>query len=99
MTGEAISIENERLSARVNQLFERLETEVRQLIRQAELTEGLRPAITVSATAALIMAFIEGQIRRFVRSDFEAKPGSQWQEQWPVLRQGLFVEVPRLTPN
>jgi TetR/AcrR family transcriptional regulator len=96
LSGEAISTENERLAARVNQIFDRLETQLRQLIRQAELTEGLRAATTVSATASVLMGYTEGKIRRYVRSDFAHNPGDAWQQEWSLLRQGLFVAVPDL---
>ena len=42
LTGEALMGENERLGNRVNQLFEKLETQLKQILREAEMREGLR---------------------------------------------------------
>ncbi|MCP4842184.1 MAG: nucleoid occlusion factor SlmA, partial [Halieaceae bacterium] len=41
LTGDALAGETDRLHARVAQLFERFETQLKQVIREAELREGL----------------------------------------------------------
>ena len=42
LTGDALAGEHERLHIRVAQLFDRFETQLKQVIREAELREGLR---------------------------------------------------------
>ncbi|WP_020681091.1 nucleoid occlusion factor SlmA [Marinobacterium rhizophilum] len=90
LTGDALAGETDRLRARVHQVFERLETQLRQILREAELREGLRTHTTAGATANLMMAAIEGRIRQFVRSEFRQRPTELWPDQWPRLATGLF---------
>ena len=51
LTGDALLGETERLHQRVAQLFDRFETQLKQVIREAELREGLRPTIALPAAA------------------------------------------------
>lgn len=90
LAGDALTGETERLRVRVNQFFERLETQLKQILREAELREGVRTAATVSTAANLLMAVAEGRIGQFVRSDFKHRPTEYWQDQWPVLMEGFF---------
>ena len=90
LTGDALSGESDRLRASIHQFFQRLETQIKQVLREAELKEGLRTETTASATANLMLAVVEGRIRQFVRSEFKRKPTEQWSDQWPRLAAGLF---------
>ncbi|GAB3369643.1 nucleoid occlusion factor SlmA [Spongiibacter taiwanensis] len=88
--GDALAGENARLRDRVVQFYERLETQIKQILREAELREGLRTQATAGATANLLIASAEGKISQFVRSDFRKLPTSGWDEQWPLLQQLVF---------
>lgn len=90
LTGDALSGETDRLRARVNQLFERLETQLKQILREAEIKEGLRTEDTAQVSANLMLAAAEGRIRQFVRSDFRRRPTDAWPQQWQRLAIGLF---------
>ncbi|ROR99099.1 TetR family transcriptional regulator [Sinobacterium caligoides] len=90
LTGDALTGESDKLHARVTQFFERLETQLKQILREAELREGLRPTVTVSVAANLLIAVVDGRINQYVRSNFSKKPTEFWQEQWPLLMQGFF---------
>jgi TetR/AcrR family transcriptional regulator len=90
LTGDALAGETDRLRIRVHQVFERLETQLRQILREAEMREGLRTHTTAGATANLMLATIEGRIRQFVRSEFRQRPTELWPDQWPRLATGLF---------
>lgn len=92
LTGDALAGETDRLRQRVAQLFERLETQLKQILREAEIREGSRPALPVSAAANLMMACAEGRIGQFVRSEFRRRPTEYWEDQWPTLVQGFFHE-------
>ena len=85
LSGDALTGETARLRERVRQLHDRLETQFRQILREAELREGLRLALTPSATAELVLALIEGKLRQFVWSDFARLPMAHWAEQWQAL--------------
>jgi TetR/AcrR family transcriptional regulator len=90
LTGDALAGENERLRARMLQFFDRLETELRTVLREAEPREGLRTAIPAAQAANLLMAAAEGRIAQFVRSDFRRNPSEQWAEQWRLLAAATF---------
>lgn len=90
LTGDALAGETERLRTRVAQLFDRLETQLKQIIREAEIREGLRPTLPVTAAANLLMAAAEGRIAQFVRSEFKRRPTELWDDQWPALANGFF---------
>lgn len=90
LLGDALVGENERLRIRVAKFFERLETQIKQILREANLTDGPRASASIDATANQLMALVEGKMSQFVRSNFKKRPTSLWQEQWAVLKVGLF---------
>ena len=93
LTGDALAGETERLHRRVAQLFDRFETQLKQVIREAEMREGLRPVIPLSAAANLLMAAAEGRISQYVRSGFKQPPTADWAQQWQLLMVGFFRET------
>jgi len=75
----------------VNQFFERLETQFRQILRERELTlteAGGRP---VNETANLLLTIVEGHMQQFVRSGFRQSPLNGWEQQWQLLTNILKV--------
>lgn len=96
LTGDAFAGETERLRIRVAQFFERLETQLKQILREAELRDKQVCSIEAGAAANLLLAFVEGRIRQYVRSEFSNKPLNNWPLQWSFLARNLLVES-RLT--
>ncbi len=94
LTGEALTGETERLRHRVNQVLERIETQIRQILREAELREGLRPVLPLPEAANLLCACAEGRIAQFVRSEFQRSPSEGWEQQYQFMIDGFFREVP-----
>lgn len=92
LTGESISGDISKLRIRIEKLFERLNTQIKQIIRDAELKEGFRPEVSVPALAGLLTAVLEGRIVQYVRSDFQLKPTTDWNEQWQALSISLFTQ-------
>ncbi|MEY1660578.1 nucleoid occlusion factor SlmA [Isoalcanivorax beigongshangi] len=90
LTGDALAGEHERLRQRVQQFFDRLESQLKQILRDAEFREGLRTAATPTVTANLLMAVMEGRVAQFVRSGFRQLPTQGWNEQWPLLAASVF---------
>lgn len=90
--GDVLTGETARLRLRIHQLFERLETQLKQVLREAELREGRRPALPVPAAANLLMAVAEGRISQYVRSDFQRRPTEHWDDQWRLLSGQLLRE-------
>ncbi|SEL51006.1 transcriptional regulator, TetR family [Colwellia chukchiensis] len=85
LAGDALMGENERLRARVNQFFEKLESQFKQVLRERKLREGKGFTISEQALANILMAFAEGKINQYVRSDFSKKPSNDFNEQWQFL--------------
>ena len=90
--GDALAGETERLRVRMNQLMSRLETELRQVLRQHNAQLTSMPTIQINASANLLLAATEGRIAQFVRSDFKTPPTQDWEAQWAVLNQALFSD-------
>jgi len=90
LTGDALTGETGRLRARVAQLYDRLETQLRQTMRESEIREGLSPKVTASIGANLMLAAAEGRISQFVRSDFQKAPTDSWETQWKILADSIF---------
>ena len=90
LTGDALAGETDRLHTRVAQLFDRFETQLKQVIREAEMREGLRPTIPLPAASNLLMAAAEGRISQYVRSNFRRSPTVDWPAQWEQLQRDFF---------
>ncbi|CAH0993144.1 Nucleoid occlusion factor SlmA [Sinobacterium norvegicum] len=95
LTGDALTGENEKLHSRVIQFFDRLETQLKQILREAEMREGLRPTVTINTAANLLMSVADGRINQYVRSNFKRKPTEYWADQWPLIMQGFFKQTGR----
>lgn len=90
LLGDALVGENERLRVRVGKFFERVETQIKQILREANLSDGARAMAPIDAAANEIVALIEGRMSQYVRTNFEKKPTEYTAEQWQVLKTGLF---------
>ncbi|EKF74336.1 division inhibitor protein [Alcanivorax hongdengensis A-11-3] len=90
LTGDALTGENERLHQRIQQFYDRVESQLKQVLRDAEFKEGLRTQASPTITANLLLAVVEGRIAQFVRSGFKQRPGQDWQEQWQLIEPTLF---------
>lgn len=85
LSGDALMGENERLRSRVHQFFEKLESQFKQILRERKLREGKTFSINEQALANILVAFAEGKISQYVRSGFEKKPSTDFNEQWQFL--------------
>lgn len=90
LTGEAVAVENDRLRARIALLFERLESDIKKVIKTAELKEALRPQIRARDQANFVVAILSGKISQYVRSGFKTKPTENWDQQWHFLAADFF---------
>jgi TetR/AcrR family transcriptional regulator len=93
LAGDALVGETDRLRQRIHQIFERLETQLKQILREAELREQKVPCIPLAASANLLNALIEGRIRQYVRTEFSVKPTQYWPEQWQLISQQLLRDA------
>ena len=78
MVGDALVYENERLVARMNQFFDRIESALRQVLRTAAEAKGsATPTVDANAQASVLVSFIIGRLQRYARSGFKRLPGEQ----------------------
>jgi len=91
LTGDALQGETERLRVRISQLFDRLEAQIKQILREAQIRENLKCAVSPSVMATLLMASTEGRLMQFVRSEFKKLPTEHWDEQWQFLSRDMLV--------
>ncbi len=89
LAGDALVGETERLRQRMNQFYERLEAQLKQVLREGEMNGELSTSVPVGPMANLLIAQAEGRIHQFVRSGFKRSPMDMWDRQWPLLRQLL----------
>src|SRR5690554_194880 len=90
LTGDALTGENDRLRQRIEQFYSRVESQLKQVLRDAEMKQGLRTRATASITANLLLSTVEGRIAQFVRSGFREAPTRDWNEQWALLQEVVF---------
>ncbi|MGZ5216507.1 MAG: nucleoid occlusion factor SlmA [Caldimonas sp.] len=75
MVGDALVFENERLQTRMNQFFERIESQLRISLRaRAEAAGSTTPTVDANAQASALAAFAIGRLQRFARSGFRKSP-------------------------
>lgn len=90
MTGDAIVGEHPRLQQRTDQIYERLELQIKQILRTGEANQTVHLNITIAQSASILMAFLEGKIFKFVRSRFKHAPTENWELQLEVILQPIL---------
>lgn len=83
LTGDALVNEDARLQARINQLFDRVESTLKQSLRIAEAQTGRK--LKPEAQANLLLSFVIGRWHQFAKSGFKRKPMEYVQEQLTLL--------------
>ena len=89
LMGDVLVGETDRLRKRIDKFYERLETQLKQVIREGEAAQELKSGQLVAAKANLILTVMQGKIQQFVRTEFKSQPLDLWEEQWQMLRSGL----------
>ncbi len=78
MVGDALVFENERLLARMNQFFDKVEATLKQCLRaDAPPTEQDLPGVDAQVRASVLVAFVAGRLQRFARSGFKRLPSER----------------------
>lgn len=88
MHGDVLVGENDQLRKRMAQFFNRLETQLKQILREAKMSEETRQSATESAR--LLMAYLEGRIAQFIRSGFNVSPVEGWEDHWEMMHSVVF---------
>lgn len=87
LTGDVLTGETERLRTRIGQFYERLETQLKQVLREGDLSKELQCGERIPAMANMLIAFTDGKMQQFVKSGFKRSPVDMWPAQWQMLRQ------------
>jgi len=90
LLGDALVGEQERLHARVEQFFARIETQFRQILREAKLREKEPQRVDAELGARLLVTLIEGRMQHFLRTRFRISPLMDWDTHWGLIEPCLF---------
>jgi len=78
--------ENERLQQRMNSFFDKIESVLKQNLREASVLTGtLTPTVDAQADASVITAFCVGRLQRFARSGFKRLPSENLEHSLALL--------------
>ena len=83
MVGDALVYENERLQARMNQMYDKLEATLRQSLRTAQMANAWHG--DPSSDASALFAFVMGRWLLFAKSGFKRLPQDGWDGQRKFL--------------
>ena len=89
LSGDALLGENERLQLRIEHVFSKLETQLKQTLRERPTSDGQKFDMDEGILANLLLAFIEGRMNQFVRSQFKQKPTQNFKNQWLFFHKQL----------
>jgi TetR/AcrR family transcriptional regulator len=75
MVGDALVFENDRLQTRMNQLFDRIESNLRIVYKEAaQSNKSATPTVDAQMQASALVSYILGRLLRFTRSGFKRPP-------------------------
>lgn len=81
MVGDALVLENERLLQRMNLFFDKIESTLKQCLRNDFLrTQSTMPDADSQVLASVLAAFVSGRMQRYVRTGYRRLP-SEFLEQ------------------
>lgn len=90
LLGDALTGENERLHARVEQFFLRVESQFKQVLREAKMRGEARSTASEALTARLLTDWAEGRMHHFRRSTFKESPLEELEDCWRILAPAIF---------
>lgn len=85
LTGEALVGEHERLQERINQLLDRIEASIRQVLRVAVAQGALPENFDAASRANLLLSYVLGRWHRFAKSGFKRAPTEDAEAQVQTL--------------
>jgi TetR/AcrR family transcriptional regulator len=90
LVGDVLVGEGKRLRARVDKFFDRLETQLRQVLRESRLRGDATTEVSPEAAAELLMNLAVGRLHQFTRSAFTRSPLAEWDAVRSLIANGLF---------
>ena len=94
LNGEALCTEKPDLRKRARKVNAALETQLKQVFREAIYHHGSRP-LPATECARLVMSLMIGRVNQFIASEFRATPMENWNRQWALLSGLLFENLDR----
>jgi len=85
LMGDAIMGESEKLRVRVSQFFDRLETQIKQFLREGVMHNEIPESANIAVLANLLASYVEGRINQFQRSNFQQSPLVHSDKQWQLI--------------
>ena len=89
LIGEALVGEDRALSERVARFFERIETQLRIVVRDAR-DASLTQRSQAGASANLMVAFVIGRMHLFSSSGLRRRPTEDLERQWAMIAGAVF---------
>ena len=94
LIGDVIHGEKLRLHKRVVSLFNKLESQLKQVLRERILREDLlqekKDTNFATYAANFLLCFIEGRLAQFARSEFKRLPTENFSQQWQVIEKTIL---------
>lgn len=91
LVGDALTGETARLRQRIVQFFKQIEAHLLQVLAAAKV----QPTLPSASLVHLLMAYIDGVLVQYVRSEFHTSPSAQWQQEWPRLMACVYTQDSR----
>ena len=94
LNGDALCREEPELRRRARKINTSIETQLKQVFREAMFI-GTRP-LPATESARLLMSIALGRVDQYIVSDFKIQPTEGWNGQWAVLSPLLFANLDRI---
>jgi len=91
LVSDALVGEKSRLRERINQFYERVGTQLKQVLRESRLQGTQISDEQIVVYSRLLLSVIEGRLHRYVRSDFSQPPVVDWPTEWQILRSSMIT--------
>ena len=91
LVSDALVGEKSRLRERINQFYERVGTQIKQVLRESRLQGKQISDEQVNVFSRLLLSVLEGRLHRYVRSDFSQAPLADWSDEWLTLRSSITI--------
>lgn len=91
LVSDALVGEKSRLRERINQFYERVATQIKQVLRESRLQGRKISDEQIKIYSRLLLSVVEGRLHRYVRSNFSQKPLDNWSAEWQVLCSAMII--------
>jgi TetR/AcrR family transcriptional regulator len=81
----ALMFEQDRLQGRINQLLSGLKRNCVRFYWEKKMREGSGFTYDETLLASQLLAYCEGMLSRFVRSEFKYRPTQEFDTRWPLI--------------